>query len=172
MLEFVIKYYIMLINNCLGFIMKIKDLFDENQNIEYSVYDYALNLSFNESDETAFVLSLNEVLKTNYIVFTFYNEINNGGLDYFYDVCKFSNLIENALEKIDAKKVLKIIKSANKIILGVEKRLNCAIYDNIEYITKKESSKLQKLGRKFFKFENELTQNLRDYIYNNQDEEI
>lgn len=152
--------------------MKIKDIFDKNQNIEYSVYDYIFNLSLYESDETAFVLILNEVLKNTYIVFTFYNEINNGGLDYFYDVCKFSNLLENALEKIDAKNVLKIIKSANKIILSVEKRLNCAIFDNIEYITKKESSKLQKLGSKFFKFEDELTQKLRDYVYNNQNEEI
>ena len=74
-----------------------------------------------------------------YIIHRFIDEINSGGLDYYYDVFSLYRYLEKCLLKINDVNVLNLIRKSNDIIYKVEKRIGTAITDNIEYITDEES---------------------------------
>lgn len=151
--------------------MKIKDLFDNIQNPEYCVYNYVIN-NINLSNPENEVCALPKILKVVYVVFGFFSEINSGGLDYYYDVFTSYKLLADCLKEINEHYVLKIITKSDKIISKVEKRINKSITDNIENITRFESKKLQKLNHIYFKFEDNMINNLRNYVLLNQEVEI
>ncbi|MBQ8425846.1 MAG: DUF4375 domain-containing protein [Clostridia bacterium] len=152
--------------------MKIKDLFDDIQNPEYSVYDYVLNKSFDYEDEKEFIESIDEILKLTYVIHRFIDEINSGGLDYYYDVFAPYRELEDCLIKIKSDNVLNLIKESNNLIYKVENRIKTSITDNIEYITDEESDKLQELNSLYYKYEDEFVENFRNYILDNQELEF
>lgn len=152
--------------------MKIKDLLDNIQNPEWSIYDFVLNKITDFNNEREYVLKLNNVLKTTYIINSFMSEVNNGGLDYYYDVCVFYKDLEDCLIEINDLDMLSIIKKSNKIIYDVEKRINDSIHDNIENITDEESEELQLINDLYYDFENNLIKKLRNYVLNNVETEI
>ena len=99
--------------------MKVKDLIkDEIQMSSWWVNDYISSSLNYEEDEVEQILSLNEVLRNVYIATTFLDDVNNGGIDYYYDCSagKFRNYLYEVFEKIGNYKVCEIVKKGNEII--------------------------------------------------------
>jgi len=151
--------------------MKIRDLFDDIQNPEYSVYDYiSNNIDFSQDERE--INNLPKVLQVVYIVHRFIDEINSGGLDYYYDVFAPYKELSDCLKAINDTNVLKLINESDKIINNVEKRIGKAITDNIEYINEDESDILQEINSKYYNYEDDLIEKLRKYVIENGNIEI
>ena len=147
--------------------MKIKDLIKDNiQSSSWWVNEYVVsNINF-KVDEVEQVLNLNKVLRNVYISHCFLDDINNGGLDYYYDCSsgKFKNYLLEIFEEFGCKEIYDIIKEGNNIISIVEARIGDTITDNIQEISYEESNQIQRLTYMI----NELNQGdrLYDYISN------
>lgn len=150
--------------------MKIKDLFEENQYPEWSVHNYVIN-NIDYDDEYNDVMNLHNVLKNTYIVHTFIDEINSGGIQSYFDqqLSKFRKDLEVSLSVINSKHILEIITKANKIIDQIEKRIGDKILDNIQEATDSECEELEELQERYFEFEDDLIKDLRSYVFSNQE---
>lgn len=157
--------------------MKIRDLIKDNiQNSSWWVNDYVVsNLDF-EFDEVEQILKLNKVLRNVYISNCFLDDVNNGGLDYYYDCSlgKFKEYLLEIFKELECQEMYDIIKEGNDIISNVEARIGDSITDNIQEITDEESNQIQRLTYMI----NELNQGDRlydyisDYVDKNLDVEI
>ena len=157
--------------------MKIKDLIkDDIQMSGWWVNDYITSNLDYEKDEFEQVINLNEVLRNVYIATTFLDDVNNGGIDYYYDCSagKFRNYLYDVFEKIGSKEVCKIVKDGNEIIKKIENRIGDEITDNIQETTDLESKKLSALTKKMnnLNSNDELYELISNYVNQNLDVEI
>lgn len=144
--------------------MKVKDLIkDDIQSASWWVNDYVVsNMNF-EIDEVEQVLNLNKILRNVYISTCFLDDVNNGGLDYYYDCSsgKFKDYLLEIFEEFDCGEMCEIIQKGNDIISKVEERIGESITDNIQEIDDEESEEIQKLTYQI----NDLNENDRLYDY-------
>ena len=136
--------------------MKVKDLIkDDIQSLDWWIYDQVMSGIDYSSDEYSQVMALPEVLRNTYIAHTFLDELNSGGLDYYYDssagkfakelfliFSKFSfESAKNTAPNFDHEKLnhlevelLEALRIADETVAKIEARLGFEINDNIEHI--------------------------------------
>ena len=157
--------------------MILRDLIkDDIQSPDWWVCDYVVsNIDFSQSILLE-IRKFNPLLQNIFAAHCFLDEVNNGGLDYYYDTTSgfLRNFAMRAFGAMENKKVFDLLKTSNYIIEKAEIRTRDFIVGRIEELTDEESKRIQLLNKEFNRLnENDaLYEDIAKYVLDNLDENI